>query len=322
VAWDRTNAALGAVCALPGAVVILHDPPRGLGLAFGALPATIVGVAPTRRGRLAMIPVGFLAGVPIAIGGALSEIPVLAVAAVALLAVGAALRAARSRLGAIAMTLCLPMIGVGFSYSAGKAAQVGALIVAGSAISCLLAMLWPERVAADGARASTPRAAPPTLGYGVRLGAAGASAAAIGFALDFDHVGWACAAALLVMRPAAEMQRLRSVGRIVAVVIGALLAIALIRLFPPLGWYSIAAIAALAGAAGSRGSRCYLTPGFTTFLVFLLLLYSHPEQAGSRFGQRVGETLLGVGLAYVFGLALPALQARVQTLARAAPPPP
>ncbi len=105
---------------------------------------------------------------------------------------------------------------------------------------------------------------------------------------------------------------LRSVGRIVTVVIGALLAIALIRLSPPRGWYSLAAITALAGAAGSHGNRWYLTPGFTTFLVFLLLLYSHPEQAGARFGQRVGETLLGAGLAYVFGLALPALQARFQ----------
>jgi uncharacterized membrane protein YccC len=108
------------------------------------------------------------------------------------------------------------------------------------------------------------------------------------------------------------MQRLRSVGRIIAVVVGALLAIGLIRLSPPLGWYSLAAIAAIAGAGGSHASRWYLTPAFTTFLVFLLLLYSHPNQAGARLGQRVLETLLGVGLAYLFGLALPALDARVR----------
>ena len=47
-------------------------------------------------------------------------------------------------------------------------------------------------------------------------------AAAIGFILDLEHVGWACAAALLVMRPSADMQRLRSAGRILAVAIGAL----------------------------------------------------------------------------------------------------
>ena len=37
--------------------------------------------------------------------------------------------------------------------------------------------------------------------YGLCLGLAGATAAAIGFALDFDHVGWAATAAMLVMRP-------------------------------------------------------------------------------------------------------------------------
>jgi hypothetical protein len=53
-----------------------------------------------------------------------------------------------------------------------------------------------------------------------------------------------------------------------------------------------------------------VTSAFTTFLVFLLLLYSDPHEAGSRFTERVGETLLGVGLAYAFGLALPRLTRR------------
>jgi uncharacterized membrane protein YccC len=53
---------------------------------------------------------------------------------------------------------------------------------------------------------------------------------ALGLILDLEHVGWACAAALLVMRPAAEMQRLRSVGRILAVAAGAFAGIGLVRL--------------------------------------------------------------------------------------------
>src|SRR5436305_12248728 len=70
-------------------------------------------------------------------------------------------------------------------------------------------MIWPERTVAASAGART-KPTGPTLAFGVRLGAAGATAAAIGFLLDLEHVGWACAAALLVMRPAPEMQRLRS----------------------------------------------------------------------------------------------------------------
>jgi hypothetical protein len=103
----------------------------------------------------------------------------------------------RAPIGQIAMFFSLPMVGVGLSYSAGKAATPAALIVGGSVFACRVSMLWPERDPA------------PTLGYGIRLGAAGASAATIGFLLDLDHVGWACAAALLVMGP---RQRCRGCG--------------------------------------------------------------------------------------------------------------
>jgi uncharacterized membrane protein YccC len=51
------------------------------------------------------------------------------------------------------------------------------------------------------------------LGYGVRVGLASAVCAAICFAFHFDHVGWAAAAALLVMRPEPPTLRLRAIGR-------------------------------------------------------------------------------------------------------------
>ena len=114
------------------------------------------------------------------------------------------------------------------------------------------------------------------------------------------------------MRPGAEMQRLRSVGRVLAVAIGALVAILLVRAGPPAAVYSVAAIAAVAGAGGTHRSRWYVTPAFTTFIVFLLLLYSRPQDAASRFNERLLETLLGVGVAYAFGLVLPTLVARRQ----------
>jgi hypothetical protein len=266
------------------------------------LPASIVGLPPTRRARLAIVLLGTSIGVPMFIGGVLASVPVLAVLAIAGLGAGSALLAARFRLGQIAMTLSLPMVGVGLSYSGfGKAAGAAGLMVVGSIFACLVSMLWPERAATPGPRP----AATPTLGYGIRLGAAGATAAAIGFLLNLEHVGWACAAALLVMRPTAEMQRLRSVGRILAVAIGALAAIGLVRLGPSAWAYSLAVIAVVAGAGATHRSRWYVTPAFTTFLVFLLLLYARPQDAASRFSERVLETVLGVGIAYAFGLGLP-----------------
>ena len=228
--WDWTAAALDAAYALPAAVVVLSDRSRGLALAVGVLPASIVGLPPTRRGRLAIVVLGTSIGVPMFIGGVLASVPVLAVLAIAGLGAGSALLAARFRLGQIAMTLSLPMVGVGLSYSGfGKAAGAAGLMVLGSIFACLVSMLWPGHAATPGPRP----VAKPTLGYGVRLGAAGATAAAIGFLLDLDHVGWACAAALLVMRPAAEMQRLRSFGRVASVIVGALVAVVLVESNPP-----------------------------------------------------------------------------------------
>jgi hypothetical protein len=286
---------------------MLSDRSRGLALVLGVLPAAIVGLMPTRRSRLAIIVLGTAIGFPMFVGGLLADVPVLAVVAIAGLGIGSAFLAARARFGQVAMTLSLPMVGVGLSYpDLGKAAGLAGLMVLGSIFGCVVSMFWPER-----SPAQAPAAAPkPTLGYGVRLGAAGATAAAIGFLLDLEHVGWACAAALLVMRPAAEMQRLRSVGRIIAVGIGALAAIALVRLTPAAWVYSLAAIAALAACGATHRSRWYVTPAFTTFLVFLLMLYSRPEDAASRFNERLLETVLGVGIAYVFGLGLPALAQR------------
>ena len=307
LAWDWPAAALGGAYALPAAVIALNDPQRGFALAVGVLPAAIVGVLPTRRARLAIVVLGACIGVPIFLGGLLSGVPVLAVAAILGLGVGSAQVAGRFRFGTLAMNLSLPMAGVGLSYSAGKAAGAAALIVLGSACACAISMLLPEQRGDASPRARRPPAAAPTLDYGIRLGAAGATAAAIGFVLDLDHVGWACAAALLVMRPAAEMQRLRSVGRIVSVFLGAVAAVALVHAGPPAAVYSLAVLFALAGVAGVHASRWYVVPAFTTFLVFLLLLDSHPQDAASRFGERVLETVLGVSIAYLFGLVLPAL---------------
>ena len=315
ILWNWQAAALGALYALPAGVVVLSDRSRGLALAVGVLPAAIVGLMPSRRDRLAIPVLGTSIGVPMFIGGLLAEVPVLAVVAIAALGIGSALLAARVRLGQVAMTLSLPMVGVGLSYpNLGKAAGVAGLMVLGSLFACFVSMFWPEHAPASSSHAApAPGSAEPTLGYGIRLGAAGATAAALGFLLDLEHVGWACAAALLVMRPGAEMQRLRSVGRVIAVAVGALAAIALVKAGPPPGVYSAAAIVAVAGAGGTHRSRWYVTPAFTTFLVFLLLLYSRPSDAASRFNERLLETLLGVGLAYLFGLALPALTRRVRT---------
>jgi len=93
------------------------------------------------------------------------------------------------------------------------------------------------------------------LRYGYAAGAAGALCAAVGFALDLEHVGWAPAAALLVMRPLPEVQRMRSLDRVIDVVVGAAAAIALTALGAPDWAYALAVLVGVAAATATAGSR-------------------------------------------------------------------
>ena len=315
IAWSWPAALRCAVCTLPAALVVLSgDPSKGLAWAVGILPAAIVGMAPARRARLHLVAVGALFALSILIGSALAQTSVTTVVGIFAVAYAAAILASRAAFGAVAMALCAPVAAIGLSYGdVGEAAWLGLIMFGGSLFSCAVFLLWPES-------AASPPPAPALLprrrarAYGVCLGLAAATAAGIGIAINTDHVGWAPAAALLVMRPSEEMQKVRSVGRLVSVLLGALAAVAFLRADPALGFYAVAAIAAIAGAGGTRGSRWYVTAAFTTFLVLVMLLYANPTVATEqwRVAERVGETALGVGLAYVFGLLLPDVVHRVQ----------
>ena len=203
------------------------------------------------------------------------------------------------------LALAVPLVGAGFSYAddVQTAAELAVAFVVGSVYCWLVSLPWPEFP--DQVKAPPP--VPPRVmaGYGLRLGLAGATCAAVGLSLELDHAGWAVLAALIVMRPDPDAQRLRSVGRAASVCAGALAAICLVAAGPPDAVFAVVAALALAVLTGTMGSRWYVTPAFTTFLVFLMLLYGNPGQAVDRFWERVLETLFGIGVAYVFGILVP-----------------
>jgi hypothetical protein len=311
VAWSWSAALFGVLAVAPAVLVLLVDDVQtGVATAVGVVPAVVVGITPRRRGRVVGLVVGVLAGLSMLLGSVLAEVPVLAVLGIFVLAIGAALLAARSRAGVLALSIALPLVGIGLSYEPATAAGLAFVMSSGSLWAFLVSLLWPEH---DAPSAPPPQAARPTLEYGVRLGLAGASAATIGFALDLDHVGWAVGAALLVMRPDLALLRLRGEGRLLSVAVGATAAAGMATLTDEPGWYALAALIALAGAAGTRGSHWYVTPAFTTFLALSLLLYSDPADAGDRFTERLAETAVGVALAAAFGILVPRLQARRTT---------
>jgi hypothetical protein len=310
ITWNRTDALAGVSFAIPAGVVTLFDVPSGVALSVGVIPAAIVGIQPTRAQRKMTALLGFVVGAPIVVGALLATLPWLAVTALLLGGIGSASLARRWPLGSIAMTLGLPMMAVGLSYDdPSSAIGLAAIMVAGSLYAWLISLAWPEFT--PGGTAHAPGVTP-SPGYGLRLGLAGALAAVIGFGLHLDHVGWACAAALLVMRPSADMQRVRSVGRVLSVVVGASLGVVMALVAPAPALYALVVVAVVTLAAATHRSRWYLTSAFTTFLVFVLLLFETPDDAAFRFGERVGETILGVAIAYLFGLAVPEVMKRLR----------
>jgi hypothetical protein len=311
LAWSWPQALAGAVYALPAALVALSDPQSGVPLAVGVLPAAILPVPGPRRARVAILLVGVVAGLSLFVGGVLAHLPAVLTAVLLILAVvGAAVLSAVAPRGQVVLVLGVPLVAAGLSYDDfGTSASAALLLIAGSAYAWLVSLAWPERAAAGRAGSDLP-ARSAMLDYGVRLGIAAAIAYLVAVGLDLDHAGWAAAACLLVARPQVDLLQSRGVGRVVAVTIGAAAAGIALRADPPDAVYAALAVVVLAAAAATCTSRWYISSAFTTFLVFLLLLFDHPEETAQKFDERVGETVLGVALAYVFGWLVPALMNR------------
>lgn len=305
--WRWSGFGLGVLLALPALVVSPWSPTFALALGIGVLPAAAYGLAPRRRARIAALLVGALSAIGLLVGSLLALWPVVAVIAVFALAVLASINAPRGRLAQLVLILVLPMMGIGLSFVPSTATvALAGCILAGSVYAWLVSLLWPQTQAPPLPAASMARGRA-MLVYGILLGSAAALAAAIGFLLDLEHVGWATGAVLLVMRPVRGQLIARSVGRAASVLVGALLAAGFAALSP--GPLIIgAAIALIIGALSAmQASRWYVAPGFTTFLVLMLILSTSSASPGTRFLERSVETLVGVGLALLFGAAVPAL---------------
>jgi len=124
---------------------------------------------------------GALMGISVLVGSLLATTPWLAVAGILVLAVAAAAVAIRRPRALVLLFLALPLVGVGLSYPGlATAAPLAGLFLLGATYGYAASIFWP----------STPKPAgtdgpPPPgrsfLGYGLRVGLAGALCTAIGF---------------------------------------------------------------------------------------------------------------------------------------------
>ena len=304
VIWSWPHALIGVAYAIPAAVVALHDPAVGVPLAVGVLPAAIVGIPDRRAARIIILVIGILAGASLFFGGVLAHLPLAGTAALLVATViGAALLASALPAGRVVLVLCAPLVAAGLSYTDYTSSAATFLLLSlGAGYAYLVALLWPARSASERPQTPLPpRAA--MLDYGIRMGLAAAIVYGIAASLDLDHPGWAPAACLLVARPQLNLLQSRGLGRVLSVIIGALLGALLLKADPSNLTFAIIAIAVLAAAAATAGSRWYITSAFTTLLVFLMLFNGHLDQTTAKFNERVGETILGVIAAYLFGWA-------------------
>lgn len=307
LSWRWSRFGLGLLFAMPAMAAAPFDLSLAIAFGIGVVPAAAFGLPPLRLGRAIIPLVGALSASALLLGSLLATWPVIAVVAVFLLAVLACVNAARGRWGQLVLVLALPMTGIGLSFAwSPTVLGFAGCIVVGSIYAWVIALLWPERDEKPHPPPPVPRGRA-MLVYGFLLGTAAAAAATLGFLLDLEHVGWATGAVLLVMRPVRGQLIARSIGRAASVLIGALAAAAMALLSPADVVVGIVVGLVIGAACAIQESRWYIVPGFTTFLALTLIMTTSPEPPGERFVERAVETLIGIGLALLFGAVVPSV---------------
>ncbi len=305
ITWNWSEALRGAVCALPAAVVLLAvDVNLGIVFAIGVLPVAMIGVLPSHKQRLRALLLGIAFAVVYFLGNVVSQIPLAAVVALFGVSYGGVVLASERPIGRVVLGVVLPALAVGLSTAPSSGWIVGLCMIFGALWATGATMLWPER----GASATQPPPTPDrqrTRTYALLLAGAASFALLLGYVFGFRHLGWTPAAVVLVMRPLPDLLTSRGVGRVLATLTGVVYAWLVVQYGPSELLLAITVVAIVAAILATRGSRWYVASAGTAALVMLLVGESTPDTLGYTLTERLGETLLGVALAYLFGVAVP-----------------
>ena len=144
----------------------------------------------------------------------------------------------------------------------------------------------------------------PAFRYAVRLSLAMCSALALTVAFPrFAHASWILLTIALIMRANYSVTRRRRWDRILGTLIGCVLAAAL-QAFVPVG-YLLAFVAIATGVGHAFGAVNYRVTAAAASVSSLLLLHFLQPYAHHALIERIGDTLIGAALSYVFGFLLP-----------------
>jgi hypothetical protein len=313
ITWDWTEAGRGALCALPGAVIMFTvNVSLGMVFALGTTMVAMLGVPPKRSKRPRLVLVGAAFAAFYALGSVLGLWAVVAVVSLTVLAYAAVQLSTRRPAAKLLTAMLLPGLALGTNHPAPAGLGIAGVFLAGGVWVTIVTYAWPEARPPAVAQATTEHgddsahARPTARIYGVLFAAAAGIGLALGYLLDFAHVAWASAAAMFIMRPDPELLASRAIGRTVATFAGVVAAGLLLHRGPTEIALAIVTVAGVAGMVAVRTSRWYVTSAGSGFIVLLVSGISGTAEFQISFIDRIVETAIGAGLALACGIAIPA----------------
>jgi uncharacterized membrane protein YccC len=146
--------------------------------------------------------------------------------------------------------------------------------------------------------------AKPAFRYAIRLAAAMCAGLALTVAFPrFAHASWILLTIALIMRANYSVTRRRRWDRILGTLIGCVAAAAL-QAFVPVG-YLLVLVALATGVSHAFTTVNYRVTAASASVSSLLLLHFLQPHAHFALIERIGDTLIGAALSYVFGFLLP-----------------
>ncbi|HWD29513.1 MAG TPA: FUSC family membrane protein [Rhizomicrobium sp.] len=144
----------------------------------------------------------------------------------------------------------------------------------------------------------------PAFRYAIRLTLAMLTGLALTVAFPrFAHASWILLTTALIMRANYSVTRQRRWDRILGTLAGCVLAAALQTFVPP--EYLLLIVAVATGVSHAFGAVNYRVTAAAASVSALLLLHFLQPNAHHALAERIGDTLIGAALSYVFGFLLP-----------------
>ena len=312
ITWSWDAALRGAICALPAVpVIVAVNVSAGICLALGTVLVAFIGVPAQMSMRIRAYLIAVLFAAAYALGCVVGQWPVAAVLTLSALAYVSVLITGQNPRSQLIAMLVVPGFAVGMNEPPPDGFVIAAMFLAGGLWATFVSVMWhpapggpdaPARFSALGSPSHDERT---KRVYAICFALAVGIALAIGFAKDFQHVAWAAAACAFVMRPDPGLLASRALGRALATLLGVCAAAVCFK--QGLGEAALAAVTVFTVSAmiATRASPWYVTSAGTGLLVLLMSGVSSTQQFQLSFHDRILETVVGAGLALVFGVLIP-----------------